>query len=87
MYVLLSLQNGWTPLAIAAYNGHVDVSRALIAARVDVNATEMVWYTNESVYVHCFLFSLCRVDGQHFNWHHNKGTWMWFVYSLRLMLT
>ena len=44
--MLLSIQSGWTLLTIAAYNGHVDVVRALIEAHADVHATETVWHVN-----------------------------------------
>ena len=34
---MINLQEGWTPLMIAAFNGYVDVMEILIKARVDIN--------------------------------------------------
>ena len=41
---LLSLfvQNGWTPLMIASFNGHVDVVRILIEAHADIHKQDKV---------------------------------------------
>ena len=36
-------KEGWTALMSASYNGHNDVARVLIAAGLDVNATNTVY--------------------------------------------
>ena len=46
-----SIQDGFTPLSVAAQNGHWRVVRLLIAAKVDVNTPANVSYNN-SVCVH-----------------------------------
>lgn len=35
-------KEGWTALMSASYNGHTDVAKVLIAAGLDVNATNKV---------------------------------------------
>ena len=35
--MLISTQNGWTPLMVASYEGHVDVARTLIQAKAPIN--------------------------------------------------
>ena len=36
------LQNGWSPLYIASFNGHLDVVKTLIEAGASVNQTNKV---------------------------------------------
>ena len=47
--VLYSIQNGWTPLMIASFEGHVDIVRTLIKAKAQINTQEKV---------HCTLHTL-----------------------------
>ena len=49
----LSIQNGWTPLIAASFNGHVDVVRVLIEAHADVHSQDKVWYTGQPAHRLC----------------------------------
>ena len=43
MFVLIIPQGGRTPLMTASFEGHVDIVRALIEARAQVNTRKEVW--------------------------------------------
>ena len=40
--ILLYTQNGWTPLMIAASEGHVDIVRMLFEAKTQINTQDEV---------------------------------------------
>ena len=41
-YVLYIIQNGWTPLMVASFNGHADIVQTLIEAKAQVDTQEKV---------------------------------------------
>ena len=47
--VTISIQNGWSPLTIASFYGHVDVVRVLIEAHADIHSQNKVWYNGQPV--------------------------------------
>ena len=52
IYLPLSCtQDGWTPLMIASFNGHVDIVRILTEAQAQINIQNEV-YTNISYVAH-----------------------------------
>ena len=63
--VAFLLQKGWSPLLIASSNGHLEVVKALIEARADVNQANKVHY-NTFTHQHKYVCdSIACIHGVH----------------------
>ena len=48
------MQDEWTPLMTASFDGHVDVVRVLIEAHADIHSQDKVWCTGQPAHRLCY---------------------------------